>query len=53
MEPVGLGIGVIGLAGLFTACLYVTDRAKAFKSFTFDSDALQVQFDAHRFRLEN
>lgn len=52
MEPVGLGIGVIGLAGLFTACLDAIDRAKAYKSYAFDSEALRVQFDGHKLRLE-
>ncbi|KAH6686453.1 prion-inhibition and propagation-domain-containing protein [Plectosphaerella plurivora] len=52
MEVVGLGVGVIGLAGLFTACLDALDRVRAFKSYTFDSEASRVQFDGHKLRLE-
>jgi HET-S-like prion-inhibition and propagation protein len=52
MQPVGLCTGVIGLAGLFTACLDAIDRAKTYKSFAFDSEALRVQFDGHNLRLE-
>lgn len=52
MEPIGLGIGIVGLAGLFTACLDAIDRAKAYRSFAVDADVLAVQFSAQRLRLE-
>lgn len=48
-----MGVGVIGLAGLFTACLDAIDRVKVFKSYVFDSEASRVQFDGHKLRLEN
>lgn len=52
MEAAGLGIGIAGLAGLFSACLEAIEKVKAYKSFTSDADALNVQYDAHRLRLE-
>ncbi|KAH7377247.1 prion-inhibition and propagation-domain-containing protein [Plectosphaerella cucumerina] len=52
MEAAGLGIGIAGLLGLFSACLEAIDKVKAYKSFTTDADALNVQCDNHRLRLE-
>jgi hypothetical protein len=52
MEPVGIALGVVGLAGLFSVCLDSIDRYRAYKSFTSDSEALDVQLGAHRLRLE-
>jgi hypothetical protein len=51
MEAVGLGIGIAGLAGLFSSCLEAIDRIKDYRSFVSDSDALSAQFGAERLRL--
>lgn len=53
MEVAGLGIGIAGLVGLFSSCLEAIDKVKDYKSSTFDPDALNVQFDAERLRLQH
>jgi hypothetical protein len=52
MEPVGLAVGIVGLAGLFSSCLEAVGRVQAYKSFATDSRGLDVQFNAARTRLE-
>lgn len=52
MEPVSFAVGVVGLAGLFGSCLEAIDRAKDYKSFETDSQALNAQFEADRLRFE-
>lgn len=37
MEPVGLAVGVLGLAGLFSTCLEAVDKVQSYRSFGVDS----------------
>ena len=48
MEPIGLAVGFVGLAGLFSTCLDVIDKIEAFKDFGADSQALFTQYEAFR-----
>ena len=52
MEPVGLAIGVAGLAGLLNVCLEVIDKADSYKDFGVESRSIIAQFEAdkHHFR---
>ncbi|CAH0026867.1 unnamed protein product [Clonostachys rhizophaga] len=52
MEPESPAIGVVGLAGLFNACLATVARIDANKEFGNDSHALATQFHAIRLLLE-
>ena len=49
MEPVSLGIGLVGL---IDPLIQLTGILKAYRSFTTDSDALNAQFEAERLRFE-
>jgi hypothetical protein len=51
IKAAGLGIGIAGLAGLFSARLEAIDKVKSYKSFTADADTLNVQYDAYRLTL--
>lgn len=46
MEIAGLGIGIAGLAGIFSTCLDIVERIDAYKDFGDDSRAIISQFDA-------
>ncbi|KAH6645341.1 prion-inhibition and propagation-domain-containing protein, partial [Truncatella angustata] len=46
MEPVGLGIGIAGLAGIFSTCLDMIERIDSYRDFRVDSRAIISQFDA-------
>jgi hypothetical protein len=52
MEPVGLAVGVLGLAGLFSSCLEAVDKIQDYKSFAEDSQTLNAQLKAERLRFE-
>ncbi|KAF6788786.1 ankyrin repeat domain-containing protein 52 [Colletotrichum sojae] len=52
MEPVGLAVGVAGLAGLFSTCLEAVQRVDSYKNYGRDSRSLAAQFDADKHRLE-
>ncbi|PQE15343.1 Ankyrin repeat domain-containing 52 protein [Rutstroemia sp. NJR-2017a WRK4] len=52
MEPVGLAIGVAGLAGLFNSCLDVIDRASSYKHYGVETRAIIAQLDADKLLLE-
>ncbi|CAH0034152.1 unnamed protein product [Clonostachys rhizophaga] len=52
MEPAGVAIGVVGLAGLFNTCLDVVARVDAYRDFGFDSRSLAAQFEADKVRFE-
>jgi hypothetical protein len=52
MEPVGLAVGIAGLAGLFSSCLEAIDRIKDYGSFDIDSRVLDAQLEANRLRFE-
>ncbi|KAF3074397.1 Ankyrin-1 [Trichoderma lentiforme] len=52
MDPVGLAVGVIGLAGLFSTCLDLVKRVDSYKHFKKDEQILATQFAAYRLRFE-
>lgn len=52
MDPVGLAVGVIGLAGLFSTCLDLVKRVDNYKHFKKDEQTLATQFASHRLRFE-
>lgn len=52
MEAAGFAIGLVGLAGLFSSCIEAVARAHSYKSFSRDSQALNLQFSAAKLRLE-
>ncbi|KAK1991101.1 hypothetical protein LX36DRAFT_538107, partial [Colletotrichum falcatum] len=52
MEPVGLAVGVVGLAGLFSSCLEAVAKFDAYKNFGRDSRSLATLFDADKHRFE-
>ncbi|KAH7124364.1 prion-inhibition and propagation, helo domain-containing protein, partial [Dactylonectria macrodidyma] len=52
MEPVGLAVGIAGLAGLFSSCLEAVERVQSYGSFGADSQVLDTQFKAEKLRLE-
>ncbi|KKO98858.1 hypothetical protein THAR02_09045 [Trichoderma harzianum] len=52
MDPVGLAVGVIGLAGLFSTCLDLVKRVDNYKHFKKDEQILATQFAAYRLRFE-
>lgn len=52
MEPVGLAVGLVGLAGLFNTCLDVIDKFESYKDFSQESHSLDARFRAQKLRLE-
>lgn len=52
MEPAGLAVGLLGLAGLFNTCLEVVNRYDSWKSFGADLHSLTAQFETQKIRLE-
>lgn len=52
MEPVGIAVGIMGLAGLYSSCLDAVARAKDYKTFETDSQTLNAQFEADRLRFQ-
>lgn len=52
MEPVGLAVGIAGLAGLFSSCIDIVDRAQTYRSFGVDSEDLTTQLDGHKVLFE-
>ena len=52
MEPISFAVGVVGLAGLFNACLETADRVSSYYSFKTDSQDLDAQFATDRLRFE-
>ncbi|EXK76010.1 hypothetical protein FOQG_19228 [Fusarium oxysporum f. sp. raphani 54005] len=44
MEPVGLAIGIAGLAGLFNSCLEAVNIAQSYQTFRTDSHTLNTRF---------
>jgi len=48
MEPTGLALGLVGLAGVFSACLDVVERVDSYRDFGVDSRAILSQFDADK-----
>lgn len=52
MEPVGLAVGVVGLAGLFSVCLDAVQRFDSWKKFDDELAVLGVRVEAERLRLD-
>ncbi|KAK1964105.1 hypothetical protein LY78DRAFT_659686 [Colletotrichum sublineola] len=52
MEPLGLAVGVVGLAGLFSTCLEAVQKFDAYKNFGRDSRSLATQLDVDKHRFE-
>lgn len=52
MEPVGVAVGVLGLAGLFSTCLEAVEKLQSYKAFGTDSQDLNTQFKADKLRFE-
>ncbi|KAJ5787905.1 hypothetical protein N7457_002895 [Penicillium paradoxum] len=52
MEPAGLAIGILGIAGLFNTCLDLVDKFESWKDFENESHSLDTQFETHKIRLE-
>jgi hypothetical protein len=52
VEPAGLVIGILGLAGLFNNTLDVLDKFDSWRDYESESGALMAQFKAHKFKLE-
>jgi hypothetical protein len=44
MEPIGLAIGIAGLAGLFTSCLEAVNIVQSYQTFRTDSHVLNTRF---------
>jgi hypothetical protein len=53
MEPVGLAIGIVGLAGLFSTCLDALDKFDSYRAFETDLHHLITQFEAEKLRFES
>lgn len=53
MEPAGVALGIIGLAGLFSSCIELVQKVQLYKSFRSDSSILDVQLRAEKLRLEH
>lgn len=51
MEAAGLGIGIIGLAGLFTSCLDAVDKISSYRSSRTDAQDLDAQLEADKLRF--
>ncbi|RYP59586.1 hypothetical protein DL769_008467 [Monosporascus sp. CRB-8-3] len=52
MEPVGLTVGILGLAGLFSSCLEAVEKVHSYRAFGSDSHTLDAQFKAEKLRFE-
>ncbi|KAI2633858.1 hypothetical protein GGS21DRAFT_115997 [Xylaria nigripes] len=48
MEPAGLAIGVLGLAGIFSTCLDIVEKWDSYKEFGVESKALMARFVSDR-----
>ncbi|KAG9228536.1 ankyrin [Amylocarpus encephaloides] len=48
MEPIGLAVGVVGLAGLFSTCLEVIDKVDSYKGFGVESRSINAQLEADK-----
>ncbi|PMB65579.1 Vegetative incompatibility protein HET-E-1 [Beauveria bassiana] len=51
MEPAGLAVGVLGLAGLFGASLDAIDRFESWRNFTDESHLVRTLLEGHKLRL--
>ncbi|KAJ8132125.1 hypothetical protein O1611_g1496 [Lasiodiplodia mahajangana] len=51
MEAIGLGVGVVGLVGLFSTCIDMVERWDSYKDFSLESGAIRARFFADRVRF--
>lgn len=51
MEPVGLAVGVLGLAGLFSVTLDAVDRFESWRNFTDESHLVRTLLEGQKLRL--
>jgi hypothetical protein len=47
-EPIGLTIGIAGLAGIFSVCLDVIEKVDSYKDFGIESRSIVAQFEADK-----
>ena len=52
MEPIGLAVGIVGLAGLFSSCLEAVQRFESWKDYGSEWKSVAAQFEAERILLE-
>ncbi|GKT61429.1 ankyrin repeat domain-containing protein 52 [Colletotrichum tofieldiae] len=52
MEAVGLAVGVVGLAGLFSSCLEAVEKFDSYNNFSRDSHSLATIFETDKHRFE-
>ncbi|KAJ3571831.1 hypothetical protein NPX13_g5244 [Xylaria arbuscula] len=52
MDPAGLGVGIIGLIGLFGSCIEMVERWNSYKEFVAESGSLKARLNAERVRLQ-
>ncbi|GKT64702.1 hypothetical protein ColTof4_07098 [Colletotrichum tofieldiae] len=52
MEPAGLAVGILGLAGLFSTCLEAVDSVQSYRSARADADVQDTLFNAAKARFE-
>ncbi|KAI0906228.1 prion-inhibition and propagation-domain-containing protein [Ustulina deusta] len=52
MEAAGLGIGIVGLAGLFSSCVDIAERWDSYKEFLTESASLRARLTADRVRFQ-
>lgn len=53
MEPLGLAVGFVGVAGLYSSVVEVAKQIDTYKKQKEQSNVLDVQFNAIRVRLEH
>ncbi|KFY18017.1 hypothetical protein V492_00204 [Pseudogymnoascus sp. VKM F-4246] len=48
MEAIGLAVGIAGLAGLFSTCLDLIDKANSYRDYGPESRSVAAQFEADK-----
>lgn len=49
MEPIGLAVGLVSLAGLFSTCLEALDKVDSWKNYEDEYGDLEAQYEAQKF----
>ncbi|KAH8670344.1 ankyrin-1 [Tricladium varicosporioides] len=49
MEPIGLTVGVIGLAGVFSVCLDVIEKVDSYKDYGVESRSIVALFEGYKY----
>ncbi len=52
MEPVGLAVGVLGLAGLFSTCVDAIGRFESWRNFADESQLVRTLLDGQKLLLQ-